>query len=105
MVEVPSHSSASFYGTTTGITLPVAIEAGLPMSPVLKLNARVSVPTTIIFGDVNGTTVVPVMIGVGGEYRLQPRLALVIDLAAGPIFYNSGADFGFHAMVGVAYEL
>ena len=53
------------------------------MSAVLKLNARVSVPTTVIFGDVNGMTVVPVMIGVGGEYRLQPMLALVVDLAPG----------------------
>ncbi|HET9037406.1 MAG TPA: hypothetical protein VFN45_14430 [Myxococcaceae bacterium] len=104
-VPIPDYSSQSFSGTTTGITLPEALEVGLPVSAVWKVNARVSVPTTIIFGDVNGTTVVPVMVGVGAEYRLQPRLSLVADLAAGPIFYSSGSDFGFHTMVGVAWKL
>jgi hypothetical protein len=104
-VPIPDYSSQSFSGTTTGITLPVALEVGLPVSAVWKVNARVSVPTTIIFGDVNGTTVVPVMVGVGAEYRLQPRLSLVADLAAGSIFYSSGSDFGFHTKVGVAWKL
>jgi len=29
----------------------------------------------------------------------------VVDLAVGPIFYSSGADFGFHTRIGVAYRL
>ncbi len=62
---------------------------GLPVSAVSKVNARISVPTTIISGDVNGTTVVPVMVGLGAGYLLQPRMALV----------------GFHTMVGVAWKL
>jgi len=72
-VDVPTYSSASFDGTTTGIPWPVSLEAGLPVSPVLELNACLSVEPTIIFGDVNGTTVVPLMFGLGGESLLQPR--------------------------------
>ena len=105
VVQLPSYISASFDGTTTGIPWPVSLEAGLPVSPVLELNACLSVEPTIILGDVNGTTVVPLMFGLGGEYLLHPRLALPVNLAAGPIVHNSGADFGFRAPVGVGYRL
>jgi hypothetical protein len=52
------------------------------VSLVLELNACVSVAPTIIFGDLNGTTVVPLMFGLGGEYLLQPRPAPLFNLAA-----------------------
>jgi hypothetical protein len=99
-------SSASYYGTLFGITTPVALEFGMPIQPGFLLNARVSVPLTFTFGDLNGGTIIPVMIGLGMEYRLQPRLSLIADLAAGPIFYvSSGTNFALQAQVGVAYRL
>lgn len=107
-VPIPNYSygGASYYGTLTGITLPVAIEAGLPIQPGFLLNARIAVPLTVTFGSVNGGTVIPLIFGVGAEYRFQPRLSLVVDLGAGPLFYvNSGTDFALHAMAGVAYKL
>ncbi|HVP59142.1 MAG TPA: hypothetical protein VMT11_01130 [Myxococcaceae bacterium] len=107
-VTVPDYSSSygpGYYGTTTSLTLPVALEAGFPVQPGFLLNARFSVPLTFVLGDYGGT-VVPLMFGVGTEYRFNPRLALVADLGAGPIFYiNGGTDFGLNAMVGVAYKL
>jgi hypothetical protein len=48
---------------------------------------------------------VPLMFGLGGEYLLQPRLALLVNLAAGSIFYSSGADCGFHTLVAVGFRL
>jgi hypothetical protein len=105
--EGNSSSGASFYGTTTSIILPLSLEAGLPLQPGLLVNARVSLPLTFVLGDYGGT-VLPVMIGVGTEYRFNPRLALIADLAAGPVFYlgsGGGTDFGFNALVGVAYKL
>ena len=103
----PSYSSSSSYsGTVFGITTPVGLEFGIPVQSNFLLNAKVSVPLTFTFGDVNGGTIVPVMLGVGIEYRFQPRLSLIGDLAAGPIFYvNSGTEFGLQAQVGVAYKL
>ena len=109
-IELPpesnSSSGVSFYGTTTSITLPLSLEAGFPIQPGFLLNGRVSLPLTFVLGDYGGT-VLPVMLGVGTEYRFNPRLALIADLAAGPIFYlgGGGTDFGFNAMVGVAYKL
>lgn len=102
-----SSSGASFYGTTTSITLPLSLEAGIPIQPGFLLNGRVSLPLTFVLGDYGGT-VLPVMAGVGCEYRFNPRLALIADLAAGPVFYlgeGGGTDFGFNALVGVAYKL
>ena len=108
-IEGPTEvsSGASFYGTTTSITLPLSLEAGLPIQPGFLLNGRVSLPLTFVLGDYGGT-VLPVMVGVGTEYRFNPRLALIADLGAGPVFYlgeGGGTDFGFNAMVGVAYRL
>ncbi|HUM12957.1 MAG TPA: hypothetical protein VLT82_18560 [Myxococcaceae bacterium] len=103
---IPSYSSASYYGTLTGITLPVSLEAGMPVSPGLLLNAKVAVPLTFTFGDVNGGTVIPLIFGVGAEYRLNPRLSIIVDLGAGPLFYvNSGTEFALNTMAGVAYKL
>jgi hypothetical protein len=99
-------SSSSYSGTLFGITTPVGLEFGLPIQPGLLPNAKVSVPLTFTFGDVNGGTIVPVMLGVGMEYRFSPRLSLVGDLAAGPIFYvSSSTEFELQAQVGVAYKL
>ena len=101
-----SSSSASFYGTTTSITLPLSLEAGMPIQPGFLVNARVSLPLTFVLGTYGGT-VLPVMLGVGTEYRLNPKLSLIADLGAGPIFYlgsGGGTDFGFTAQVGVAYK-
>jgi len=108
-VTVPNYgsSSASYYGTTTSIILPVSLEAGMPVQPGLLVNARVSLPLTFVLGNYGGT-VLPVMLGVGTEYRINPRLAVIADLGAGPIFYlgsGGGTDFGFNAQVGVAYKL
>ena len=109
-IEIPpdvSSSGASFYGTTTAITLPLSLEMGTPIQPGFLLNARVSLPLTFVVGDYGGT-VLPVMVGVGTEYRLNPRLAVIADLAVGPVFYlgeGGGTDFGFNALVGVAYKL
>jgi len=102
-----SSSGASFYGTTTSITLPLSLEAGMPIQPGWLINGRVSLPLTFVLGSYGGT-VLPVMVGVGTEYRFNPRLALIADLAAGPVFYlgeGGGTDFGFNALVGVAYKL
>jgi hypothetical protein len=101
-----SSSGSSYDGTLFGITTPVGLEFGMPVQQNFLLNAKVSVPLTFTFGNVNGGTIVPVMIGVGMEFRIQPRLSLIGDIAAGPIFYvNSGTEFGLQAQVGVAYRL
>ncbi|HTS79862.1 MAG TPA: hypothetical protein VMH40_04630 [Myxococcaceae bacterium] len=105
----PDYNSSSggpgFYDTTTSITLPVSLEAGMPIQPGLVLNARLALPLTFVLGSYGGT-VLPLMLGVGCEYRFNPRLALIADLGAGPIFYfGGGTDFGLNAMVGVAYKL
>jgi hypothetical protein len=107
VTDVPTYSSSvSYYGTLVGITLPVGLEAGMPVAPGFLLNAKFSVPFTVTFGDLNGGTIIPLMFGVGMEYRLEPRLSLVVDLAAGPIIYvNSGTDFALNALAGVAYKL
>ena len=105
--DYSSSSGASFYDTTTSITVPFSLEAGVPLQPGFLLNARVELPLTFVLGSYGGT-VLPVMLGVGCEYRFNPRLALIADLAAGPVFYlesGGGTDFGLHALVGVAYHL
>ena len=69
--------------TETGLALPLDLALGIALAPPLMFNVGLDVPMFVAFGPVGGLAV-PVLIGGGLEYALDPQLAVTFNLRVGP---------------------
>lgn len=92
--------------TVSGITLPVALQAGVQVNSALLLNFSLSLPMYVTFGFLGGFTL-PVLAGAGAEYFLTRTTAINVNTRAGPsLSTESGqAGFVFELLVGAAFKL
>jgi hypothetical protein len=70
-------------GTDVGLTLPVALVAGVPVGNTLMVNVGLDVPFHVYFGE-EGGAVVPVLVGGGLEYFVDRNLAVSANVRMGP---------------------
>ncbi len=91
--------------TAVGLTLPVGLVAGIPVSSALMLHAGMEFPFYVLFGS-GGGPVFPVLVGAGAEYYLDHRLSLSFNTRMGPSVTGSrSSPFTLEALLGVAYRL
>ncbi|MGO9063411.1 MAG: hypothetical protein ACLQIH_01585 [Myxococcaceae bacterium] len=95
-----------------GITFPVGVEFGFPVSSVVSLNASFDLPMYVLFSGGGYSTVfaVPILFGGGIEYLAKKNFALTFKLKLGPTILASGgyiggnAQFSLYALLGAAYK-
>jgi hypothetical protein len=94
--------------TVFGITFPIGVEFGFPVSSEVSINASFALP---MYAVVSGGTgfVLPIMFGGGAEFLLEKNLALTFKLALGPSIviasgYVGGSAFTLNALFGAAYR-
>ncbi len=98
--------------TLFGITFPVGIEFGFPVSRLLSLNASFDLPMYVLFaGGGHATTfAIPILFGGGVEYLLRKDFAFTFKLKLGPTVLTGGgyiggnAQFSLYALMGAAYK-
>lgn len=94
-----------YYSTVVGLTIPIDLVLGLPVSDALTVHLGISMPLWVTFGTL-GTVTVPILFGGGIEYFLSRDLALTFDVKLGPsITARTSASIAFNALVGVAFKL
>jgi hypothetical protein len=95
-------------GTAVGITFPVGVEFGFPVSPKVSINASFDLPMSVNFYGGGTSFSIPILFGGGAEYLLERNLALTFKLKLGPtIFTGSGygaSAFTLYALFGAAYK-
>ena len=96
--------------TDVGLTLPIALNVGIPVGSALMLNVGLDIPFYVIFGT-GGGVVVPVLLGGGLEYFLDRNLAVNFNVRMGPsvgsypgLYGRGSARFTLEALLGVAYK-
>lgn len=96
--------------TVVGITFPVAVEFGFPVSSEVTINASFAAPMYVDFAYGGAGFVIPILFGGGVEYLLERNIALTFRLALGPSFvagdgYVGGSPaFTLYALFGAAYK-
>lgn len=95
-------------GTVVGITFPVGVEFGFPVSPVVSINASFDLPMTVNFYAGSTGFNIPILFGGGAEYLLEKNLALTFKLKLGPTIATAngygGTAFTLYALFGAAYK-
>lgn len=88
-----------------GLKIPFGLQLGIPLSPEFMLNASFDLPLFFTFGDFSAFYI-PLLFGVGGEYLIQPNLAITGKLKLGPTFGTNGfpTSFTLYALFGAAYK-
>ena len=88
-----------------GIKIPFGLQLGIPLSHEFMLNASFDLPLFFTFGDFSAFYI-PLLFGVGGEYLIQPNLAITGKVKVGPTFGTNGfpTSFTLYALFGVAYK-
>jgi len=93
-----------------GISLPVALQLGIPIGSALMVSAGMDAPMYVIFGTAGGLTF-PLLFGVGIEYFIDKRFAATFNTRMGPSINNTGfryrtnAELAFEAQIGIEYQL
>jgi hypothetical protein len=94
--------------TLFGITFPVGVEFGFPVSPVVSLSASFGLPMYVYFQNGGSGFVIPILFGGGAEYLLEKNVALTFKLALGPSIATAGGyaatAFTLYAQFGAAYK-
>ncbi|MGZ3481505.1 MAG: hypothetical protein ACXWK5_07700 [Myxococcaceae bacterium] len=92
--------------TLVGVTFPVGLEFGFPISPVFRANASFDLPFWITFSPSPTQAFIPILFGGGVEYLVEKDLALTARLKMGPTIatYSGHAYFTLYFLVGVAYR-
>ncbi len=103
VLRFPSFAGAS---TQVGITFPIGAQMGFPVNDKFVINASLELPFFVTFGT-GSAFFIPILLGGGVEYQLQPNLAFTGKLALGPSIGTNGAGtvFDLQLLVGVAYKL
>ncbi len=109
-------SSGPFVNSTAqfGLTFPLSVEFGFPVSRAVSINATFGLPMYVFFsaGARGGYFALPILFGGGVEYLIERNVALTFSLKLGPTIYTSSGVFGggasavftLYAMFGVAYK-
>lgn len=94
--------------TVVGMTFPLGLEFGFPITPVLRANGSFDLPFWITFNTTPVTGYIPILFGGGVEYLLQHDLALTARLKMGPTIATGSrtrnAFFTLYFLVGFAYR-
>lgn len=93
-------------GSQAGITFPIGAQIGFPINDKFVVNASLELPFFVTFGT-GSAFFIPILLGGGVEYQLQPNLAFTGKLALGPSIGTGGAGtvFDLQVLAGVAYKL
>ena len=94
--------------TVVGMTFPVGLEFGFPITPVLRAMASFDLPFWITFNPSPVEGYFPILFGGGVEYLLQHDLALTARLKMGPtigtVNRTENTFFTLYLLVGFAYR-
>ena len=92
--------------TIVGLTFPVGLELGFPISPVVRVNGSFDLPFWITFSPSPTQAFIPILFGGGVEYLVEKDLALTARLKMGPTIatYSGHAYFTLYFLLGVAYR-
>jgi hypothetical protein len=94
--------------TVVGMTFPVGLEFGFPITPVLRANGSFDLPFWITFSPSPVTGYIPILFGGGVEYLVQHDLALTARLKMGPTIATGNrtrnAFFTLYFLFGLAYR-
>lgn len=94
--------------TVVGMTFPVGLEFGFPISPVFRANASFDLPFWITFNPSPAEGFIPILFGGGVEYLMQRDLALTARLKMGPTIATGNrtrnAFFTLYFLFGIAYR-
>jgi hypothetical protein len=95
--------------TIFGISFPVGVQFGFPISQQLTVSASFDLAMYANFssGFYPGYVGIPILFGGGLEYLLQKNLALTFNLKLGPTiltYSGASAQFTLYALVGIAYK-
>jgi hypothetical protein len=94
--------------TVVGMTFPVGLEFGFPITPVFRANASFDLPFWITFSPSPVAGYIPILFGGGVEYLVQRDLALTARLKMGPTIATRSttrnAFFTLYFLFGIAYR-
>ncbi|HET9035255.1 MAG TPA: hypothetical protein VFN45_03595 [Myxococcaceae bacterium] len=94
--------------TVVGMTFPMGLEFGFPITPVFRANASFDLPFWITFSPSPVVGYIPILFGGGVEYLVQRDLALTARLKMGPTIVTRSttrnAFFTLYFLFGIAYR-
>jgi hypothetical protein len=93
-------------GAHFGLTLPVNLVFGIPVSSSVMATAGIDLPLLIIFAD-SSLVALPILFGGGFEYYIDQNMAFTFKLRMGPFIgiSNSGTDFAADILAGIAIRM
>lgn len=96
------------FSTDVGLSLPIALNVGIPVGSAIMLNVGMEIPFYVIFGS-GGGPVIPVLVGGGMEYFIDRNLAATFNVRMGPSIFpyqdvRGRARFTMDALFGIAYR-
>lgn len=89
--------------TRFGLSLPVGVVLGIPVSSALNVAVGLDLPVYLTFGP--GDFSFPILVGGGLEYFIDQSLAATFHVRMGPTLNAGWAPFTLEAQLGVAYRL
>jgi hypothetical protein len=94
--------------TVFGMTFPVGLEAGFPITPLFRASASFDLPFWITFSPSPVEGFFPILFGGGVEYLFQHNLALTARLKMGPTIATGNRTrntfFTLYFLFGLAYR-
>jgi hypothetical protein len=97
--------------TLPGVTIPLALDVGIPVGSAFAISTGVDIPLFITFGQTGGLTA-PILFDAGLEYwlskgweaNLHARMGPAINVT-GPFVPVGSAQIAFELSVGMAFKL
>lgn len=94
--------------TIAGMTFPVGLEAGFPITPVFRAMGSFDLPFWITFSPSPVEGFIPILFGGGVEYLVQRDLALTARIKMGPTIGTASRTrntfFTLYFLFGLAYR-
>jgi hypothetical protein len=94
--------------TVVGMTFPVGLEFGFPITPVFRANGSFDIPFWITFSPSPVEGWIPILFGGGVEYLFERDLALTARIKMGPsistLNRTKNTFFTLYFLLGVAYR-
>lgn len=94
--------------TVVGMTFPVGLEFGFPITPVLRAMGSFDLPFWLTFSPSPVEGFIPILFGGGVEYLVQRDLALTARIKMGPTVSTANRTestfFTLYFLVGIAYR-